>query len=80
MGTAVSGASEAKLLSGLGAALHEMSQPMTVLLCALEYASGLESSAEMREMIGAGVEACARLSATVRSMQIQVKQAAERGG
>lgn len=67
--------SNAQLLAELRSSLHEMSQPMTVLLFALEYAGGLESSTEMKEMIGAGADACARLSDTVRSMQAQVKRA-----
>jgi len=63
-------------MAGLRRSLHDMSQPMTVLLCALEYAGGLEASPEMKEMIAASSEACARLSASVRAMQMQVKRAA----
>ncbi len=79
MGTAVSGASEAKLLSGLGAALHEMSQPMTVLLCAMEYAAGLDSVQEMKETVRVSQEACERLRKNVTTMQAMVREAIEEG-
>jgi hypothetical protein len=68
---------EAKLLRELNECLHEASQPMTVLLCTLEYGASLDSVKEMRETMAISQEACERLRKTVLSMQGKVREAIE---
>jgi hypothetical protein len=73
----------AAFLHELNGSLHELSQPMTVLLCTLEYGAALDSLQEMRETMMISQEACERLRRAVVAMQSQVRQAMEterRGG
>jgi hypothetical protein len=71
------GACDLALLRELNGCLHELSQPMTVLLCTLDYGVGLESLTEMRETMAISQEACERLRRGVAAMQAQVRQAIE---
>lgn len=68
---------QAKLLKMLDESLHAMSQPMTVLLCALEYGASLDSVDEMRQMMMTSQQSCERLRASVFSMQAQLREAIE---
>jgi len=68
---------EIALLRELNGCLHELSQPMTVLLCTLDYGVGLESLTEMRETMAISQEACERLRLGVVAMQAQVRRAME---
>jgi hypothetical protein len=70
----------AELLAGLNTSLHGMSQPLTALLCMMEYGKGLETSEEVKMVFAGGLEQCGRLAAEVRAMQKQVLYAAEREG
>lgn len=72
-----SSAQVAALLRNLNVSLHDLSQPLTVLLCTLEYGAGLESLSEMKEAIEISQEACERLRRTVVAMQLQVRQGIE---
>jgi len=67
-------------LRELNESLHEASQPMTVLLCTLEYGGSLDSMEEMRQMIALSQEACERLRITVQRMQARVREAIEAHG
>ncbi len=69
--------SDGNLLRELNDQLHAMSQPMTVLLCAMEYGAGLDSVQEMREAVRISQEACERLRKNVVSMQVAVREAIE---
>ena len=68
------------MLKKLDESLHAMSQPMTVLLCALEYGAGLDSIEEMQQMMKTSQQSCKRLRASVLSMQTQLREAIEAGG
>ena len=68
---------EARFVQALQSSLHELSQPMTVLLCTLEYGGSLESVAEVKEMLTVSQEACDRLRKIVVSMQALARKAME---
>ena len=68
---------EVEFIASLSACLHEMSQPMTVLLCALEYGGRMQSAAEMKEVLALAQEASERLGKTVVAMQQQMRSAME---
>jgi anti-sigma factor ChrR (cupin superfamily) len=70
---------DGKRIRELNAQLHAMSQPMTVLLCAMEYAAGLDSVQEMKETVRVSQEACERLRKNVTTMQAMVREAIEEG-
>ncbi len=55
--------------------LHELSQPMTVLLCSLEYGLSLDSVAEVRPVMWGALVECERLRIAVLGMQQQVRDA-----
>jgi hypothetical protein len=69
----------ATLLQSLNGSLHELSQPMTVLLCTLEYGASLDSLKEMKETMAISQEACERLRQTIVAMQSRVREAMEGG-
>ena len=68
---------QAQYLQDLNKSLHEASQPMTVLLCTLEYGASLNSAEEMRETMMISQGACNRLQKIVLLMQQQVREAIE---
>ncbi len=70
----LSSKSNEKLLRELNEYLHEMSQPMTVLLCAMEYGAGLDSMQELKEMMRISQDACDRLRKNVSAMQSAVRE------
>jgi len=70
----------ATLLQSLNGSLHELSQPMTVLLCTLDYGASLDSLKEMKETMAISQEACERLRQTIVAMQMRVREAMEDGG
>jgi hypothetical protein len=49
--------------------LHDLSQPMTVLLCLLEHGSELEGSDELKQMLALSVETAEKLRVIVSKMQ-----------
>lgn len=53
----------------LSVALHDLAQPMTVLLCTLEYAAEIESLEEIRVAIQSALRECERLRVWMLSMQ-----------
>lgn len=53
----------------LSAALHDLAQPMTVLLCTLEYAIELDSLDEMRTAIRSALRECERLRMWMTRLQ-----------
>jgi len=73
-------AGAATLLQSLNGSLHELSQPMTVLLCTLDYGASLDSLKEMKETMAISQEACERLRQTIVAMQTRVREAMEDGG
>jgi len=74
------GPGAATLLQSLNGSLHELSQPMTVLLCTLDYGASLDSLKEMKETMAISQEACERLRQTIVAMQTRVREAMEDGG
>lgn len=62
-------------LQAISASLHELCQPLTVLLYALECGGSRESVVEMKEMFVLSQESCERLRKTVVEMQQQVRGA-----
>jgi hypothetical protein len=60
-------------LRQLDVALHEMSQPITVLLCSLEFGADLESVSEMESVMRAALLECERLRRTVVQLQDRVR-------
>jgi len=64
-------------LRQLNEQLHAMSQPMTVLLCTLEYSASLDSVPELIETVKVSQEACERLRKSVAAMQTVVREAIE---
>lgn len=65
---------EVELVRQMNASLHELSQPLTVLLCALQAGADLDSVEELRLVIDGALEECRRLQETVQVMQMQVQQ------
>jgi len=66
------------LLQKMEDGLHELSQPMTALLCLLEYGSSLEASDEMKQVMSWSTDAMERLRVTVIAMQQQVQEEGHR--
>jgi len=67
-----------KLLRSMELGLHELSQPMTALLCLLEYGASLEASDEMKQVMTWSRDAIERLRVTVKAMQEKVQEEAQR--
>ncbi len=67
---------ETKLLQQVNASLHELSQPLTVLLCALELGAGIDTMDELKQVMSGALDQCRRLQETVHTLQIQVLQSA----
>ncbi len=66
---------EAKLLRELNENLHALSQPITVLLCALEYGNSVGSIVEVKEMVKISQEASERLREIAGIMRDKVRDA-----
>jgi hypothetical protein len=66
------------LLQRMEAGLHDLSQPMTALLCLLEYGSSLEASDEMKQVMSWSTDAIDRLRVTVIAMQQSVQEEGQR--
>jgi hypothetical protein len=66
------------LLQRMEAGIHDLSQPMTALLCLLEYGSSLEASDEMKQVMGWSTDAIERLRVTVIAMQQSVQEEGQR--
>ena len=56
----------------LDRALHDLSQPMTVLLCTLEYGAELNSVEEMREAMRSALRECERLRTLMTAMRTKI--------
>lgn len=67
-----------ELLRKMDTGLHELSQPMTALMCLLEYGASLEASDEMRQVMTWSTEAIERLRVTVIAMQATVQREGQR--
>jgi hypothetical protein len=78
MGCAVAFDATSELLGAMNAGLHALSQPVTALLCLLEYGSGLEAGVEVKQVMQWSVEASERLRETVTAMQVMVQEQARR--
>jgi len=52
--------------------LHEMSQPLTVLLCTLEFGADLTTVAEMRTTMISALTECERLRSIVNLLREQL--------
>lgn len=72
-GTPLGGGPE--FVQAMNMRLHDLSQPITVLLCTLDYSGSLDSVVEMKQMLTLSQEACERLRKIVVAMQIQVREA-----
>lgn len=59
--------------------LHELCQPMTVLLCTLELSAELDSMEEIGDATRVARDACERLRQTVAAMQALMREAIEVG-
>ena len=57
----------------MGAALHDLCQPLTTLQCRLEMAQQIATPEAYRDAVDAGMIECARLSAVVNSMRDVVR-------
>jgi signal transduction histidine kinase len=69
---------EMELAQQLNASLHELSQPLTALLCLLELGSCSSTVSELERGMSAALEECNRLRKTVHEMQSYVQQALQR--
>lgn len=68
------GAPAGELLRNMSIGLHDLSQPVTTLLCLLEYGSGLEASDEVKQVMGTCMDATERLRVTVVAMQRTIQK------
>jgi hypothetical protein len=66
------------LFRSMEAGLHDLSQPMTALLCLLEYGSSLEASDEMKQVMSWSTDAMERLRVSVIAMQQSVQDERQR--
>lgn len=57
------------MVSQITEALHELSQPLTVLLCSLDHGLSLDSPEEMKQAMRSALDASDRMRDTVRTMQ-----------
>jgi signal transduction histidine kinase len=82
------GRSNRRKFKQIGAALHEMCQPLTTLQCTLEMAGQNDTLGEYREATETGLAECRRLVALVEllrevlhqaSQETEVKESGERG-
>jgi signal transduction histidine kinase len=57
------------IISAVRADLHELSQPLTVLLCTLEFSADLRTVAEMRSIVTAALLECERMKRIVSALR-----------
>jgi len=63
----------------IGAALHDLCQPLTTLQCRLEMAGMIGTPEAYRDAVEAGLTECARLTELVAAMREGVRAAREPG-
>jgi hypothetical protein len=66
-----------ELLKLFDGRLHELSQPLTVLLCTLEHGRDLDTVTEMRPVVTGALRECERLRKTIAKMREDVLEAME---
>ncbi len=71
------GRSNRRKFKQIGAALHEMCQPLTTLQCSLEMASLNDTLEDYREATETGLAECRRLVALVESMREVLHEASQ---
>jgi len=69
------GRSNRRKFKQIGAALHEMCQPLTTLQCTLEMAALNDTLEEYREATETGLAECRRMVASVESMRETLHEA-----
>ena len=74
------GRSNRRKFKQIGAALHEMCQPLTTLQCTLEMAALNDTLEEYREATETGLAECRRLVALVESMREVLQEARQETG
>jgi signal transduction histidine kinase len=73
----VGGRSNRRKFKQIGAALHEICQPLTTLQCTLEMAALNDTLEEYREATETGLAECRRLVVLVESMREVLHQASQ---
>jgi signal transduction histidine kinase len=76
----VGGRSNRTKFKQIGAALHEMCQPLTTLQCSLEIAALTDTLEAYREAMESGLAECRRLVASVESMREVLQEARQETG
>lgn len=71
---------DAALLRELNGSLHELSQPITVLLCTLEFGADLDSVDEIKQLLRVALEQSRRLRQTTIAMRTRMGIAMEEAG
>ena len=74
------GRSNRRKFKQIGAALHEMCQPLTTLQCTLEMAALNDTLGEYREATETGLAECRRMVALVESMREVLQEARQETG
>jgi hypothetical protein len=74
----IGGGDDVALLRDLDDRLHAMSQPITILLCTLEFGRGLDSVEEIKRLLLTAREASERLRETALAMRAQLQLALQR--
>ena len=74
------GRSNRRKFKQIGAALHEMCQPLTTLQCTLEMAALNDTLEEYREATETGLAECRRMVALVESMREVLQEARQETG
>lgn len=69
------GRSNRRKFKQIGAALHEMCQPLTTLQCSLEMAALTDTQEAYREAMETGLAECRRMVESVESMREILHQA-----
>ena len=71
---AVQQAGRIDLVERMDAALHGLCQPLTVLQCRLAMGDLIGEPEALREAIREGLQECARMNQTVRTMRAMLQQ------
>jgi signal transduction histidine kinase len=71
------GRSNRRKFKQIGAALHEMCQPLTTLQCSLEMAALTDTQEAYREAMETGLAECRRMVESVESMREVLHQASQ---
>jgi hypothetical protein len=61
----------------IGAALHDLCQPLTTLQCRLEMAGLIDTLEAYREAVEVGMQECLRVGAQVASMRAILRKSVE---